>query len=152
MCVRQFVGSKRVWRAQTQPRLSFACNSSSSRRAAIPVQLGIMRASQLIAVQLINLSLSLFALRLPQLQSAAVSPQEKYTLDSLNELEGIDEKFRWSQPEDGREVWPSKLQYFLAITRFVSRLELTSTGSFEPLNTDNFSPSANSATQLDWAM
>lgn len=44
--------------------------------------------------------------------------QEKYTLDSLNELGGqVDERFQWNRPEDGREVWPSKLQYFLAITR-----------------------------------
>ena len=44
--------------------------------------------------------------------------QEKYTLDSLNEIKGsLDEQFKWSRPEDGREVWGSKLQYFLAITR-----------------------------------
>lgn len=47
-----------------------------------------------------------------------VCAQEKYTLDSLNEIKGsLDEQFKWSRPEDGREVWGSKLQYFLAITR-----------------------------------
>ena len=46
--------------------------------------------------------------------------KEKYTLDSLNEIKGaLDEQFQWSRPEDGRQVWSSKLQYFLAITRLV---------------------------------
>lgn len=44
--------------------------------------------------------------------------KEKYTLDSLNEIRGtLDDKFQWSAPGDGRQVWTSKVQYLLAIIR-----------------------------------
>uniref|UniRef100_A0A6G1SP16 Sodium-dependent neutral amino acid transporter SLC6A17 n=1 Tax=Aceria tosichella TaxID=561515 RepID=A0A6G1SP16_9ACAR len=56
---------------------------------------------------------------LKQQQQQEWSEKEKYTLDSLNEFNGPQgERFQWNKPEDGREVWPSKLQYFLAITSY----------------------------------
>lgn len=52
-----------------------------------------------------------------QTNTETADTQEKYTLDSLNEIKA-NEQFQWTRPEDGRNVWASKTQYFLAITSY----------------------------------